>query len=261
MATDHAAPRLSTLLACIALLASASACDRSYAARTASTGGAAERVHPAEADVAAGAESEEADDEGPQDVRNRWTIKTALPVGADPAHGTLVPIEELVAMPDVPGVARKDPRFQYARIAGWKGPLGLGEGSMVTTRGWLQLVANPADADYHLQLTAAPGDRTSALIVEIPSPDSLHTAMADMRPLFAAARAWVREHALGGKEPKHKGTVLAAPLYVTVTGPLFYDDQHVGQPPRGKRGEPAGTLWEIHPVSRIDFARPDASRG
>lgn len=261
MTAARSAPRLSSLLACAALLASASACERSHAHRTAPPAGAVDGVHLAEGDVAAGPEAEGEDEEGPQDVRNRWTIKTALPVGVDPSRGRVVPIEELVAMPDVPGVARKDPRFQYARIAGWKGPLGLEEGSMVTTRGWLQLVANPSDADYHLQLTAAPGDRASALIVEIPSPDSLHTAMADMRPVFAAARAWVRDHALGGKEPRHKGTVLASPIYVTVTGPLFYDDQHVGQPPRGKRGQPAGTLWEIHPVSSIDFARPNASPG
>ena len=261
MTTDRTFRRPSTLLACVALLASLQACDRGHPSRTSQSGTPATEVHPAEGDVAVGAEAEGADEEGPMDVRNRWTIKTALPVGVDPSRGREVPLQTLVTLPDVPGVARKDPRFQYARIAGWKGPMGLGEGSMVTTRGWLQLVANPADADYHLQLTAAPGDRASALIVEIPSPDSLHTSMEGMRPIFAAARAWVREHALGGQEPKHKGTVLAQPIYVTVTGPLFYDDQHVGQPPRGKRGQPAGTLWEIHPVSHIDLARPDSSPG
>jgi hypothetical protein len=41
---------------------------------------------------------------------------------------------------------------------------------------------------------------------------------------------------------------------VTVTGALFYDDAHVGDQPRGKKGMKASTLWELHPVTAIGFA-------
>jgi hypothetical protein len=44
------------------------------------------------------------------------------------------------------------------------------------------------------------------------------------------------------------------PVYVTVTGILFYDDSHVGDAPRGKKGMKAATLWELHPVTAIAFA-------
>jgi hypothetical protein len=52
--------------------------------------------------------------------------------------------------------------------------------------------------------------------------------------------------------------VLQHPVYVTVTGILFYDDSHVGDPPRGKMGMKAATLWELHPVTAMVFApKPD----
>ena len=40
-----------------------------------------------------------------------------------------------------------------------------------------------------------------------------------------------------------------------VAGQLFYDDAHVGDQPRGKRGMKAATLWELHPVTHIAFSR------
>ena len=46
------------------------------------------------------------------------------------------------------------------------------------------------------------------------------------------------------------------PPFVRVAGQLFYDDAHVGTPPRGKKGCKAETLWEIHPVTDIGFATP-----
>ena len=38
-----------------------------------------------------------------------------------------------------------------------------------------------------------------------------------------------------------------------VTGQLFFDDAHVGDPPRAKRGMKAATLWEIHPITTIEL--------
>jgi len=39
--------------------------------------------------------------------------------------------------------------------------------------------------------------------------------------------------------------------------PLAHEDHaivHVGDPPRGKKGCKAATLWELHPVTEIHFA-------
>ena len=46
------------------------------------------------------------------------------------------------------------------------------------------------------------------------------------------------------------------PVHVQVTSQLFYDDAHVGDPPRGKKGCKAATLWELHPVTDLEFAQP-----
>jgi hypothetical protein len=59
---------------------------------------------------------------------------------------------------------------------------------------------------------------------------------------------------LAGKDPSVSGSVMQHPVYVTVTGILFFDDAHVGDQPRGKKGMKAATLWELHPVTAIAFA-------
>jgi hypothetical protein len=44
------------------------------------------------------------------------------------------------------------------------------------------------------------------------------------------------------------------PPFVAVTGQLFYDDAHVGDPPRGKKGCSAETLWGVHPITNLKCA-------
>lgn len=194
------------------------------------------------------------DEEDAGDTHHRWQVKTTLAPEADPSRGAQVALADLIALPDAPGVAKSDKRFQTARIPEAIGRLRLREGQIVTTRGWLHLVAHPADDDYHLQLTTSRENGNGCLIVEIPDPQKIGDNR--LRPLADAARQWVRDHALGGDKPKKKGTPLDTPIFVTVTGALFYDDAHVGEPPRGKRGMLAGTLWEIHPVTSIAEATP-----
>jgi hypothetical protein len=227
--------RTRTLIALLAMAAVASGCDRSKHGG----GHRKDEDRPARVDTAAARAADdtaEGDDGEAGDTRHRWQVKTRLAGDADPARATFVAIEDLLALPDAPGVAKNDPRYETARIPE---PIGRGlrEGQMVTTRGWLHLVAHPADDDYHLQLTASPTEGDHCLIVEIPDPDK--SPDPRLRPLVAAARQWVRDQALHGEKPKQRGDELATPIQVTVTGALFYDDAHVGQKPRGKRGEHA----------------------
>jgi hypothetical protein len=235
-----------------ALLASGCGESRETATRQAAR---ADTTQPRAGDTAAAqaADDTAGDDEDAGDTHHRWQVKTTLAPGADPAHATAVRIDDLLALPDAPGVARSDDRYQTARIPEPIGRLGLREGQLVTTSGWLHLVAHPADGDYHLQLTGSRAEGDHCLIVEIPDPDRVTDAR--VRGVASAAREWVRANALGGEKPKKKGTELDQPIYVTVTGALFYDDAHVGEKPRGKRGEHAATLWEIHPVTSIAAAQ------
>jgi hypothetical protein len=90
--------------------------------------------------------------------------------------------------------------------------------------------------------------------VEVPNPDPKFTASADLQPKFAAVRDLIKTKMLAGRDPSVGGSVMQHPVYVTVSGILFYDDSHVGDPPRGKKGMHAATLWELHPVTAITFA-------
>jgi hypothetical protein len=89
--------------------------------------------------------------------------------------------------------------------------------------------------------------------VEVPNPDPKFTSSADLQPKFAAVRDLIKTKMLGGKDPSVRGSVMQHPVFVTVSGILFFDDSHVGDKPRGKKDMKAATLWELHPVTAIAF--------
>ncbi len=182
----------------------------------------------------------------------RWPIKTSVPAGAT-AKAKIVDLPDLLALPDVQGVTKDDKRYQSARIpaqAGQKFP----EGTLISTTGWLHLVAGETDGDYHIQISNSATSGDQCLIVEVPNPDPEFVATAALRPEFEAVRTFIKTKMLAGKEPSPSGSVMQHEVFVTVTGILFYDDSHVGDPPRGKKGMKAATLWELHPVTAMVFA-------
>ena len=72
-------------------------------------------------------------------------------------------------------------------------------------------------------------------------------------------RQWVIDKLLAGTPPKMNSVhVMSHPVYVKVTGALFYDDAHTyeanGSTGRGKKGLESKTLWELHPVTAMGFA-------
>jgi hypothetical protein len=75
---------------------------------------------------------------------------------------------------------------------------------------------------------------------------------AELLPGFETVRSFIKSKLPANRDPSPAGSVLQHPVFVTVTGILFYDDSHVGDPPRGKKGMKAATLWELH--SAITFA-------
>ncbi len=190
----------------------------------------------------------------------RWPIKTSIPEGADPDHPTRVDLADLIdatKLPDAPGVTKNDAQFQAARIPKFDNPLGIAEGDILSTVGWLHLVAAEADGDYHIQISPTHDDDqgTDFLIVEVPTPETRFVADASLHAPLEAVRSLIRERMLQGREPSTRGSVLTHPACVEVAGQLFYDDAHVGDQPRGKRGMKAATLWELHPVTHIAFSR------
>ena len=96
---------------------------------------------------------------------------------------------------------------------------------------------------------------TDFLIVEVPTPETEFVADTSLHAPLEAVGSLIRERMLQGREPSTRGSVLTHPACVEVARQLFYDDAHVGDQPRGKRGMKAATLWELHPVTHIAFSR------
>jgi hypothetical protein len=183
----------------------------------------------------------------------RWPVKTSVPDGTNFSKAAQVALTDLLALPDAPGVGHDDAKYQSARIPAKAGDK-FSEGQLLTTTGWLHLVAGETDGDYHIQISDSDSTGDHCLIVEVPNPDPKFTASADLQPKFAAVRDLIKTKMLAGRDPSVGGSVMQHPVYVTVSGILFYDDSHVGDPPRGKKGMHAATLWELHPVTAITFA-------
>ena len=183
----------------------------------------------------------------------RWPVKTSVPDGTNFSKAAKAALTDLLALPDAPGVTHDDKRYQSARIPAQAGDQ-FPEGKLITTTGWLHLVAGETDGDYHIQISGSDSTGDHCLIVEVPNPEPKFTASADLQPKFAAVRDFIKAKMLAGKDPSVSGSVMQHPVYVTVSGILFYDDSHVGDQPRGKKGMKAATLWELHPVTAIAFA-------
>ena len=101
----------------------------------------------------------------------RWPIKTSVLAGVDVSHGTPVAYADLVKLDDPPGVGKNDHRYQAARIPAFTNALGITEGDILTTTGWLHLVAGESDGDYHIQISDSQDSQVSCLIAEVPNPD------------------------------------------------------------------------------------------
>ncbi len=76
----------------------------------------------------------------------------------------------------------------------------------------------------------------------------------------ATVRAKIRSNVLGGKDLRYGGVKLLKaskqPVYATFTGQFFYDDWHIGDAPRGKKGCKSPTIAEMHPIMAVQFPEP-----
>jgi len=191
---------------------------------------------------------------------SRWPIKTTVPDGANLERSRDVPLVTSLALGTVPGVKSNDPRYQAQRIPAeaFDNFLGLKEGDIVRTTGWLHVVARKSDGDYHVQIAVSQDSQDRCLIVEVPNPDPRFKVLASLQPIVAAVRDEIDKHLEGasvtGRRRVYK---LKTPVHVTVTGQLFYDAAHVKADgsieARGDEGCHSPTLWELHPVTDISF--------
>ena len=183
-----------------------------------------------------------------------WSIKSNVPRGASITRAPMVPLAGLMNLPD-PEPVPSPGKLLRPRIPHFDNALGIQEGELVRTRGWLRLIATEDnDCEYHLQLTLS-ATSTRSFIIEVAKDDATSIRSAWVRSKAGKVRAFVRDEVNGGKEPPEGGKTLADPLYVEVVGQLFYDSAHGKNDKRGKAGMPAATLWELHPVVEIKASR------
>ena len=188
----------------------------------------------------------------------RWPVKTSLPAGAKTQTMSLADALQLARLTDV---KKNDPRYQSARIMDQQ----VKEDTLVTISGWLYLAAFESDdCDFHIQISPQPRTSTdpptkddNCIIVEVPS-GQYATTVSDK---VESVRQWVIDNLLAKTPPKIGSVhVMDHPVFVTVTGALFYDDAHEymadGGTGRGKKGMESKTLWELHPVISMAFATP-----
>lgn len=182
----------------------------------------------------------------------RWNIKTSLTTSVK-----TVPLEDLLKLEN-PITKYVKAEYGDKRIPTIVKPDSLKEGDIVTTTGWLHLVAlerdskKHRDGDYHIQITNSPVWGDSCFIIEVPYPEFVQDP--NLREKCAIAREFIRDRLLNGKEPGTAGNIMKHEVYVRVTGQLFFDAPHLKGNPRGKRKMKSYTAWELHPVFEIEFA-------
>ena len=136
------------------------------------------------------------------------------------------------------------------------------DGDIVRTRGYVRVVAGEPDGDYHIQITEIPDTFENCLVVEVPKDDPEFVKDAEVRSAAKSVRDFVMTRLKTG-DPTGRIVHIVGPAYVEVTGQLFFDAEHQaamsknifrGKSINGKK-LPSKTSWEIHPITKMGFAR------
>jgi len=195
--------------------------------------------------------------------KERWPVKTSLAAPVSASQAKAIKLSDLLALELPPGVKHNDARYADARIPSFPNSLGEKEGDLITTTGWLYLVALESnDCDYHMQIspesrttTNPPTPADNCIIVEAPRQDFVNDP--DLKQRVTTIRSYIQAKIMHGtKEPANAGSVMIHAVCVQVTGALFYDDAHIGKNGpelRGKRGMLSKTLWELHPLTSLQI--------
>ena len=181
---------------------------------------------------------------------HRWSIKTKPHTLEHPRN---ISLADLIDMTDPPDVSMNDKRYEETLIPHFENKNKLNEGDLVTTNGYIHLVAyEDNDQEFHIQISESPTNGDNCFIVEVPDPANVDDAK--LKQKYEAVRNFIKEKILFGKEPNKSGNVISGQPFVSVTGQLFFDDAHTHNQIRGKKGMHSNSLWEIHPIVDMAFA-------
>ena len=198
----------------------------------------------------------------PGSEKSRWPIKTSVPTGIDPSKpGKLIKLDDFLAMKPAASSLTKEywdklfPKIEGAPAA---------DGDIVRTQGYMRLVAQEDDGDFHIQITTKADTTDNCLVVEVPDADPKFITSPEVLAAAKDVRDFVIKNILHGQTPKLGSVhVLTGQAYVEVKGQLFFDGEHEGATEKGTyRGKqiskgvqlPSKTTWEIHPITSMKFA-------
>jgi len=137
----------------------------------------------------------------------RWSVKTSVPDGTNFSKAAKAPLADLLALKDVDGVTHNDKRYKTERIPA-KADDKYPEGKLVSTTGWLHLVASETDGDYHIQISDPQTSGDNCLVIEVPNEGEKFTKSAELQPMFQAVRDLIKTKMLAGKQPSVSGSVM-----------------------------------------------------
>jgi hypothetical protein len=188
--------------------------------------------------------------------KERWPIKTSLPVAAPPATAldtAMANAVDIAVFMKASNVGKIGPAYQAKRYpkALTLGSTSPKEGDLVGVTGFVRSIGCEGDGDFHVNISTSRSVTTCA-VVEVPNPTALaqSSSSAFVKQKSAALRTTL------AKMYAAAGTNKATYPKVTFAGQLFYDGTHYnaanpggGRGAQLQKGTPcATTLWELHPA-------------
>jgi hypothetical protein len=168
---------------------------------------------------------------------------------ADGTPETFDDVRDLIAtLPSKSAMVNRTPRITTDPDSGRVAE----ENRNVRVRCWLYAASRENDNDYHLILGRAPGVTPETyMTMEV---SGLPPTDADsFIPLFSARKSF--NDFFGPDLPQSRYDFYDPPVPVIVEGSLFFDITHAhGTPPGPTSLRPnMPVIWEVHPVTRIEF--------
>jgi hypothetical protein len=184
----------------------------------------------------------------------QWTVKTesplapskAVPIAPDVFSALPVPAE--IASHEK-GAKNSETRYPDKLEGQFR------EGEVVSLTGWVRFIKlSSDDCDFHIQVTPDSAGTDGMIIVEIPQADAEHVTNGALRAELEIARAAMESDLKLNKEPSKRGNKIGS-AYMTFDGALYFDAPHWPHCELRGVGMPASTCWEIHPVTKVSFAK------
>ncbi len=184
----------------------------------------------------------------------QWTVKTESPL--PPQKPVKISSADFSALPapasvenGQKGAKSTETRYPDKLEGKYK------EGELVSLTGWVRFIKlSTDDCDFHIQVTPDSVSTAGMIIVEIPQADAKHVTDGALRAELDVARQGVESDLKLKKVPSASGNKIRS-AYMTFEGALFFDAPHWPNCDKRGVGMTASTCWEIHPVTKVRFAK------